>query len=333
MDDFNDSVLLSGGHFVVTGEAEAAAEDVGTDVGAGTGDIGIGLAAAAALGCDEGMGAVNRLQVHRLPDGAALGVEGRNGREDFAGRGLAGFVLPEFLLLPADMRGHGVRVDDQAAEPEVGHTLLRVIGVHADRQVLQAFFVSLIDRFLLGDVLIQIGKLTADDAGDDVGHAVVVTDLFVLVPGGCFARLGGPFADLVGVRFGVGQEHTAGRAGDDLVAVEGDAVIIAEGTGLDPLIIEFVFRAERFGGIFDNQGAVGIADGSQFFHPAGCAVEMGNDNELYVRIERKGFLQSGGRHVPGVIFGVDEDRLAVLIGDGIDGCIKGYIGAEDLVAG
>ncbi len=76
MNNLDDSVLLGWGHLVVAGQAEAAAEDVGADVGAGTGDIGIGLAAAAALGCDEGMGAVNWLHVHRLPDWPSLRVEG-----------------------------------------------------------------------------------------------------------------------------------------------------------------------------------------------------------------------------------------------------------------
>lgn len=135
MDDVDNPILLGGGHFVVAGEAEAAAENVGADVSAVTGDIGIGLAAAAALGCDEGMGAVNGLYVHRLPDGAALGVEAGERREDFAGRGLARFVQPEFLLLPADMRGHSILIYDQAAEPEVGDAFLRIIWVHLYGQV------------------------------------------------------------------------------------------------------------------------------------------------------------------------------------------------------
>ena len=75
VDDVDDHILLLRSHLVVGGEAEAAAENVGADVSAVTGDIGIGLAAAAALGCDEGMGAVNGLHVHRLPDGATFCIK------------------------------------------------------------------------------------------------------------------------------------------------------------------------------------------------------------------------------------------------------------------
>ena len=125
----------------------------------------------------------------------------------------------------------------------VGLGMLFIEGVHSDRQIRKACLIPLVDGPLLGDMLVQVGQLPPDDARDDVAHAIVVADLLVLIPGGGLPALGGPFADLVGIFLTVRQEHAAGTAGDDLVAVEGDAVIVAQGTGLHPMAVEPVFRA------------------------------------------------------------------------------------------
>lgn len=82
MNDVDDLVLLFRCHFVVGGEAKTAAEDVGTDINAGTGDVGIGATATVAFGGDEGVGAVDGLHMHRLPYRAAFGVEGGKSVED-----------------------------------------------------------------------------------------------------------------------------------------------------------------------------------------------------------------------------------------------------------
>ena len=75
-----------------------------------------------------------------------------------------------------------------------------------------------------------------------------------------------------------------------------------------------------------------VCDAPDLLDLAGRTVEMGNHNELRVRIKREGLLQRFGTHVPGVILGVDKDGLAVLIGDGVDGGVKGRVAAEDAVA-
>ena len=88
-----------------------------------------------------------------------------------------------------------------------------------DGQALEARFIAVIDGFFLGDVLIKVGVLAPDDTGDDVGHAVVIAHLLVLVPGGVFPGLGGPLAGLIGHFQVIGQQAAAGGAGDDLIAV------------------------------------------------------------------------------------------------------------------
>ena len=55
-----------------------------------------------------------------------------------------------------------------------------------------------------------------------VAHAVVVSNLLVLVPGGVLAGLGGPLTNPVGRLEVVGQKAPARRACDDLVAVVAD---------------------------------------------------------------------------------------------------------------
>ena len=80
MDDINHNILLFRGHFVVAGEAQASSEDVRAHVDAGSGDVGVALSAAVAFHRDEGVGAVDRLHVHGLPDGTAFGIEGSEGR-------------------------------------------------------------------------------------------------------------------------------------------------------------------------------------------------------------------------------------------------------------
>ena len=76
-------------------------------------------------------------------------------------------------------------------------------------------------------MFIKIRKLSSDDAGNDVGHTVVVANFFMLIPEGVFSGLSGPLSDLIGVFLGIGHEHTTGRSGDDLVAVEGNTVVVA----------------------------------------------------------------------------------------------------------
>ena len=77
VNNLDDLILLLRGHLIVGGEAEAAAEDVRAYVLAGTGDVGVGAAPAVALGGDEGVGAIDGLHMHRLPDGAAFRIQRR----------------------------------------------------------------------------------------------------------------------------------------------------------------------------------------------------------------------------------------------------------------
>ena len=304
-------------------------EDIGADIGRSAGDIGIGLSTASAGSCNEWVAAVNRLQVHGLPDRAAFGVEGGKSLENLGRAGFARFMNIESFAVTADLGAHGLRVDKQAGEPEVGDAVLHVVGVHGDREITEAFTIALIDGFLLDDVFIEVRNLAPDNAGNDVGHAVVVTQFFVLVPGGSLTGLGRPLADLVGVFLRVCQEHAAGGTGDDLVAVEGDAVIIAEGAGL----LSFIGSAEAFGSVFDNQGGMGFADGPDFVHFGGGTVKVGKHNQSGIGVEFEGLLKGTGVHVPGVVLGIDENSLAVLIGNGVNGRIKSHVRAEDAMAG
>ena len=331
MDNLNYCILLLFCHFIITGEAQAAAEDVGAYVGGGALNIGVCAAAAVAVGGDEGMGAVDGLHMHGLPDGAAFGIISGQGFQNLVGAALAGLMLPEVILLAADHGGHGVLVDDKAAQPIVGAAPLRVKGIHFHRQIGKAGLIALINRLFLGDMLIQIGNLAADYAGDDIVHTVVVADFLMLVPGRSLPALGGPFADLIGVGQAVGEEHAAGRAGDDLIAVEGNAVIVPQGAGLRPVAVQQILGAQGLGGVLHDKSVMGVTDSANLRHFAGGAIQMGHHHKADVGVQLKRLFQGFRAHVPGVGLGVDEDGLAVLIGHGVDGGVKGHVRAEDPV--
>ena len=263
--------------------------------------------------------------MHGLPDRTALGVDGGDGLQNLRRAALARLGNVQGVGLPAHLAAHGLGLDGQAGQPEVGDAVVGVVGVHLHGQVLQALPVALVDRPLLGNVLLEVGNLPPDDAGDDVAHPVVEAHLLVLVPGSGLAALGGPLPGLVRRLRVPGQEHAAGGAGDDLVAVEGDHAVVAEGAGLPSL----VGRAQGFGGVLHDQGAVLLADGPELVHLAGGAVEMGHDHQAHVGIERKGLLQGNGVHVPGVALHVDQDGLAALVADRVHRGVEGGVRRED----
>ena len=82
MNDVNNLILFLTRHLIIRWEAEPPTKDVSADVDAGTGDVGVGAAAAVAFGGDEGVGAVDRLHMHRLPDRSALCIDRRDGIKD-----------------------------------------------------------------------------------------------------------------------------------------------------------------------------------------------------------------------------------------------------------
>ena len=229
MNNLYHSILVLRRHLIVAGQAEPSSEDICADVDAGSSNIGVALSPAVTFHRDKSIGTIDRLHVHGLPDGTALGIEGSEGGQDFTWAALPRFMLPELILLAADEGAHGALVDDQTAEPEVWFRVLHIIRVHLHWEILQAFFVTLVDRLFLGDVFIQIRYLSTDDTGNDIRHAVVEADLLMLIPGGRFAALGRPLANLVGIFQTVGQEHAAGGAGDDLPSWSDGVTTICSG--------------------------------------------------------------------------------------------------------
>ena len=329
VDDFDDDILLLRGHLVVAGEAQAPLEQVRAHVRLVLLDVGVGPAPAVPFPRDEGVGAVDGLHVHGLPQGPAFRPEGCQRFQDLRGGEFPGFGMIQHVPVAPDLGRHGLGVDQQAGQPVVRDGLCFVKGVHGNGEILEAFFVSFIDGLLLGDVVVQVRDLAPNHAGYDVRHAVVVADLFMLIPWRFLPALGGPFPDLVRVLLGVRQEHASGGTGNDLVAVEGNAVIVSQGAGLGPGAVQQVFRPQAFGRVLDDEGAVPVCDFSDFLHFARGAVEVGQDDQLRVRIDFKGLCQGFRVHVPGVRLRVNEHGVAVLIRYGVDGGVKGHVRAEN----
>src|SRR5205085_12308998 len=90
--------------------------------------------------------------------------------------------------------------------------------------VTEGDFAALLDAF------VENFKLPAQDAGEDVAHAVIVTQFAVQVIETGIAGLRAPVANFLGVLFIGRHEHATASAGDDLVAVEGKDAGVAEGS-------------------------------------------------------------------------------------------------------
>ena len=174
--------------------------------------------------------------MHRLPDRAALCVICSQCLKDL-GRGGASVdvVVKSFPATPYVL-SHGLLVDEETAEPVVRCGCFGVKRVHCHGEVFEAFAIAVVDSFLHGHVLFGMEHLASSDAGVYIAHTVVVTEFLVFVPGGCFASLCGPLADLLGVLTVVGQEHAAGRCRAQFVAVVADDAVLCPGAGHPALV-------------------------------------------------------------------------------------------------
>ena len=171
-------------------------------------------------------------------------------------------------------------------------------------------------------------QLTSHHARYDIAHAVVVAELLMLVPRGVLAALRRPFARFVCPFFVIGQQHTAAASGDDLVAVPRQHAHIAEGTCL----FSFICSAKRLGGVFDYQSVVLVGYRLYLIYFAGSAVQMSDDDQPYLGVKLKRFFERGRVHVPCIVFGIDEYRLAALIRYRVYGSVKGHIRGKYLFA-
>ena len=215
MNNVDDDALLFGCYLVVRGEAEAAAKDIRTDVDTETGNVGVGAGTAVAFDGDESMVAIYWLHMHRLPNRTAFGIERKHCIEDLHWATLARYGGVKIVPLSADHWRHSVLVDEYAGKPEVRLRFFGIKRIHLDRKIRKTGLIAFVDRALLRNMLLEIGKLPANNARDDIAHAVVVPDLLMLIPRRCLTTLCGPLADFVCIFLVVSQEHAAGAAGND----------------------------------------------------------------------------------------------------------------------
>ena len=288
----------------------------------GLGQIGAGGQAEAVpkerLGHDAAHGFTtgkDRLQVHGLPDRARFDVRRFQRQTD----GLA--IRAELRRVYRDDREPtGVtapsRLGHEADAGQVAEGLLVKVKVAPPR--LHPFFQHL--------------QLPAPDPGQHIAHAVVVTDLRVLVMGrgipGLSSELAG-VGDEAGV---VGDQHAAAGGGDDLVAVEGEDARFAEGSWRPSVI----GGAQCLGGIFDHWNLIPAADRQDRSQVGALAVEVDRYDRLrqlaLARLAFDRLRQQRRVDVPGAALTVDEDRSPAQIGDGVDAGGEGERGDEHLVA-
>ena len=138
---------------------------------------------------------INRLHMHGLPDRTAFSVECGHRVQNFKRRALTRFALIEIVQSAFFHGRQRIFINGHAAEPEIRHALFFIPRIHFNRQILQAFRISLPDCLFLLPMFFKIRELPPDDTGNNIAHAVVVADLLMLIPSGGLAGLRRPFAD------------------------------------------------------------------------------------------------------------------------------------------
>ena len=325
--NFNDTVLLFRGHFVVRRQTHATGEDIGAHVFGLAGNVGVRLCPAGAVHGDELVHPVHRLHVHRFPDRTTLRVQAGDGLQDFRRAAFARLPDVKGIRLTPHLLAHGILVDNQRAEPVIWNGLL-IEWNHFHRKVLQTLRVAVVNGFFPGNVLLQMRVLAANDAGNDIAHAVVVSHLFVLVPRRCFPGLGGPFAGFIGILQGIGQQASAGRTGDDFISVIGNRRIVPKTSALPA----FIGSAHGLRCVLNQQCPVLLADFLNLPNSARESVKLRAHHQFDFRIHLKGLLQSCRVHVPGFRIRVDKNRNSSFIQYRVQGGVEGHIGTEHPLA-
>lgn len=327
--------------------ADIVVGDVGTGGEAHT-DFEDGFTDAVDVG---GTALIDGLLVHGLPDGTGFYFlvehEDAEGFDIFVGLAIGGGTvgymddtggssyccLDDFFVGVLLTFYSHVRIKGDGAEPVVG-VIYRLVGqrgkgcglfVDMDtRNVGKEFFVEGLYVFVVGDVVVNDGHLTSADAGADVGHAVVVAYLLVLVVGVRLTILGGVHHYFIPFFIGICDEGAAPRGGDHFVTVEREYSIFAEGAK----DLAVVARTEAFGGIFYDGDAVFVGNGHYLVAVVGHTVEGDGDDGFWIfaglgLAVEDGFLKEFGVHIPGMGLGVDENGGGAEIGDGMGGGTEG----------
>ena len=136
-------------------------------------------------------------------------------------------------------------------------------------------------------MLLKMQQLTPAETGQNIGHAVVVARVFVLVPGRRFSGLGGPFSGQVRSSLIVGQQHTAAGSGDDLIAVKANGVVFTQGAAGTAMICS----RQGFRRIFNQHRIMLFADRPDRIHLGRNAIEVNQQNDLGIGVLFKGLFQ------------------------------------------
>ena len=173
----------------------------------------------------------------------------------------------------------------------------------------------------------QIWNLTTHNSGNHIAHAVVVTQLLMLIPRSCFPALGWPLAYLLGICLGIGEEHSAGRTGNDLVSIETDAAVIAKAAGF----FSFICSTQGFRCILNDHSSVGSCYLLDFINLARSSIQMRYYNHLDIRVYFKRLFQCHRVHIPGVTLGINKNRNTALINHRVHRGIESDIGTENFL--
>ena len=168
----------------------------------------------------------------------------------------------------------------------------------------------------------------------DIGQAIVITQILVLVVGEGLTRLRGEMKH-ARFRFLVGADQCAAAGGrDHLVAVETQHSETAEG----PEGLAVKPATKRLGAVFHDRNTILVGNGKNPIHLVRHAVERhGHDglgraaglcNAIFDDL-----FQQVRVDVPSILFAVHENGFCAKIANRIDGCAEGESLGEDFVSG
>ena len=207
-------------------------------------------------------------------------------------------------------------VDCHGAEPIVAVILsCGRLGVNLDsRNVLQQLFIEFLHMFVMSNMLVDDGHLAATDTGTNVTHTVVETNLLMLVVGIALAILGGIHHNLAPLFFVVGNQGTATRSGNHLVAIETQHAIFSKCSQY----LTFILRTETFSSILNDWNIVAVSNLHNAIHFIRHTIQSyGYNGFRFTACLGNSildcFLQQVWIHVPSVTLAINENRSSTKI--------------------
>ena len=171
---------------------------------------------------------------------------------------------------------------------------------------------------VMRNMLIQHSHLTTTDAGTNITHTIIVTDLFMLVMRERFTSLRSIKHSLLLGAFIRNNQSPATRSSDHLITVKRQHAKGTESTALLPLKL----RTQSLCSILQHRNIIFSGYRANLINPSRHTVKMNRKNSFRLLTclqdsVLNGFFQQNRVHIPGILLTVDKYRSRPLISNRI----------------